>query len=152
MYFMASADYPPPSGSVDYYVHEVAHFFESLTVEGVRTPDAPCWLIEGPATFIGFAMTYPDDLERTISQLTYERTTRAKGLVSYYSNGAGLSDGTLREDIVNFPKNDDRCQHSGPQLGYNLGMFVAERFIADFGFQAFVDTSVKRAGLSLIHI
>ena len=149
MYFMASADYPPPSGSVDYYVHEVAHFFESLTVEGVRTPDAPCWLIEGPATFIGFAMTYPDDLERTIAQLTYERTTRAKGLVSYYSNGAGLSDGTLRENIVNFPKNDDRCQHSGPQLGYNLGMFVAERFIADFGFQAFVDISVKRAGRSL---
>lgn len=149
MYFMASAAYPPPSGSVDYCVHEVAHFFESLNIEGVKTPDAPCWLVEGPATFIGFAMSYPDNLGKTVSQLEFERSSRAKGLVSYYSGGAGLSDGTLREDILNFPRNDDRCQHTGPQLGYNLGMFVAERLIADFGFQAFTDISISRAGRSL---
>ncbi|CAB4543997.1 MAG: hypothetical protein F2536_02335 [Actinobacteria bacterium] len=149
MYFMASASYPPPTESVDYYVHEVAHFFESLTVQGVSTPDAPCWMIEGPATFIGFAMAYPDDQGRSVSQLTFERTTRAAGLVSYYNNGEGLTDGTLRQDILNFPRNDDRCQHSGPQLGYNLGLFVAERLIADFEFQAFVDISVARAGRSL---
>ena len=149
MYFMTSADYPPPAGSVDYYVHEVAHFFESLNVEGVSTPDAPCWLVEGPATFIGFAMAYPEDLGRTTSQLTYERESRAKGLVSYYSNGEGLSDGTLRDDILNFPRNDDRCQHTGPQLGYNLGMFVAEKLIADFGFNAFIDISTSIAGRTL---
>lgn len=149
MYFMASADYPPPVGPVDYYVHEVAHFFESLNLEGVSTPDAPCWLVEGPATFIGFAMTHPDNLGKTISQLTYERASRAKGLVAHYSDGAGLTDETLRDDILNFPRNDERCQHTGPQLGYNLGMFVAEKLIADFGFQSFVDISLARAGRTL---
>lgn len=149
MYFMASADYPPPVGPVDYYVHEVTHFFESLNQEGVSTPDAPCWLVEGPATFIGFSMTQPDDLGKTISHLTYERTRRAKGLVTYYNDGAGITDGTLRDDILNFPRNDDRCQHTGPQLGYNLGMFVAEKLIADFGFTSIVEISVARAGRSL---
>jgi hypothetical protein len=149
MYFMASSKYPPPSSAVDYYVHEVTHFFEALSVQGVSTNHTPCWLVEGPATFIGFAMTHPDNLDRTLAELSDIRVGRARGLVSHYSRGAGLFDGTLRNDILNFPSNNDRCQHTGPQLGYNLGMFVAEKLISDFEFKAFVDISTAREGRTL---
>ncbi len=139
MYFMAAEQYPPPRGPVDYYVHEVTHFFQTVTFGASGESIAPCWYGEGTANFIGFSMTYTNDVDRTLEEFASTRVDRAQILMRFYDANGGLTEKRLIRDILNFPKGDETCQHKEPAFGYNLGMFVAEKLIIDFGFQAFID-------------
>jgi hypothetical protein len=149
MYFMASEDFPPPSGPMDYYVHEVTHFFQTLTNGDSSNEAAPCWYAEGTATFIGHAMTYPTDEARTMEEFVSVRKERAKNLMNFYETVGGPSQARLERDILKFPEGDPTCQHETPQFGYNLGMFVAEKLIFDFGFDSFIEMSKGMGGQNL---
>lgn len=145
MYFMAAEQYPPPRGPVDYYVHEVTHFFQTVTFGAKGESIAPCWYGEGTANFIGFSMTYTNDVNRTLEQFAATREDRAQILMRFYDANGGLTEKRLIRDILNFPKGDDTCQHEDPAFGYNLGMFVSEKMIIDFGFQSFIDLTREMA-------
>lgn len=149
MYFMTSESYVPPDGPVDYYVHEVAHFFQALTAGANKRDSFPCWYFEGTATFVGFSMTYPDDEDRTIAEFAFSRIERAKVLMEFYGANGGLTEKRLSRDVLNFPEGDPTCQHEFPQFGYNLGMFVTEKFIIDFGFDAFVEMTKEMGKANL---
>lgn len=149
MYFMASESFPPPSGPVDYYVHEVTHFFQTLSLGTSGEAAAPCWYVEGTASFIGFSMTYPADESRTIAEFAATRRDRAKILMDFYESVGGLSNERLERDILNFPPGDPTCQHETPQFGYNLGMFVSEKLIIDFGFESFIAMTKKMSSQEL---
>jgi len=149
MYFMASESFAPPSGPVDYYVHEVTHFFQTLSLGASGEAAAPCWFGEGTATFIGFSMTYPEDESRTIAEFAATRRDRAKILMDFYESVGGLSNERLERDILNFPPGDPTCQHETPQFGYNLGMFVSEKLIIDFGFESFIAMTKKMSSQEL---
>lgn len=139
MYFMASAEFPPPFDTYDYYVSQVMHFYKTLKLGAGGEELAPCWYGEGTATFIGSALIYPDDLERTLLSVSATRRYRASVLMNHYEAGEGLSAWQLEEDILDFPYGDPRCQFVDPQFGYNLGMFVTEKLIIDFGFPALLE-------------
>ena len=143
MYFMTSAAYPPPKGPIDYYVHEVTHFFQTLNLGVVGEESAPCWYAEGSANFIGWSMAYPNDLERTLDQLDFFRKERAGILMEFYDANGGLTEKRLEFDVLNSPAADvgPTCQHEFPQFGYNLGAFVSEKLIIDFGFEGFINMS-----------
>lgn len=149
MYFMTSESFAPPSGPVDYYVHEVTHFFQTVSLGAGGEAAAPCWYPEGTANFIGFSMTYPNDEKRTIDQFAFTRKERAKILMDFYDSNGGLTNQRLERDILNFPQGDPTCQHEAPQFGYNLGMFVSEKLIIDFGFEAFIDMTKKMGDQAL---
>lgn len=143
MYFMTSAAYPPPRESVDYYVHEVTHFFQTLNLGAAGEDSAPCWYGEGSANFIGWSMAYPKDLQRTFDQLNFLRKERAGILMEFYDANGGLTEKRLELDVLNTPfaTAGPTCQHEFPQFGYNLGAFVSEKLIIDFGFEAFIEMS-----------
>ncbi len=84
-------------------------------------------------------MTYTNDVDRTLEEFASTRVDRAQILMRFYDANGGLTEKRLIRDILNFPKGDETCQHKEPAFGYNLGMFVAEKLIIDFGFQAFID-------------
>jgi hypothetical protein len=149
MYFMTSEAYVPPRGRIDYYVHEVTHFFQSLVLGTKGEAAAPCWYFEGTANFIGFAMTYPGGEATTMGEVAKERSQRAKVLMDFYENNGGLTSQRLERDVLNFPPGDDTCQHEAPAFGYNLGMFVSEKLLIDFGFAGFVKMSKEMARLPL---
>jgi hypothetical protein len=149
MYFMASSSYPPPDGAIDYYVHEVAHFFQSVTIGIKNESKAPCWYFEGTASFIGFAMSYPNDLVRTVDELRTIRSDKAKVLYDFYTQNKIFTAKRIERDLLNFPQGDPSCQHESPQFGYNLGYFVSEKLVIDFGFQAFIDLTLKMKDMSL---
>lgn len=149
MYFMASENYPPPAESVDYYVHEVTHFFQTLNLGAEGEGSAPCWYGEGTATFIGLAMNYPDDEQRTIDEFAHNRGYRAKILTDFYEANGGLTAERLDKDILNFPFGDPTCQHETPQFGYNLGMFVSEKLIIDHGFDSLIEMTKLMAEMEL---
>jgi hypothetical protein len=149
MYFMTSESFAPPKGRVDYYVHEVTHFFQTLSLGADGEAGAPCWYPEGTANFIGFSMIYPEDEARTIYEFATARKERAKILMDFYKTVGGLSNDRLERDILKFPPGDPTCQHENPQFGYNLGMFVAEKLIIDHGFESFIEMTKKMASQSL---
>lgn len=149
MYFMTSEGFPPSAEDMNYYVHEVAHFFETLNLKGAKNPVSPCWFVEGPATFIGYALAFPEDQKRTIEELSEARKYRGKLIFDYYY---GLGDPLaeqLEDDVLNLPLEDKYCQHDGPALGYNLGMFVAEKLIFDYGFSAYIEIVEARNRFNL---
>lgn len=146
MYFKTLDGDAPPGELVDYYVHEVTHFYQMLNI-GNRT--TPCWYAEGSANFIGFSLSYPNDSNKTIQYFSAVRKDRLNILSQYYSKNGGISKANIINDTLNFPENDDRCQHVFPQLGYNLGMFITEKFILDFGFQDFVNMTDGLSSYSL---
>lgn len=149
MYFMTSEDYAPPRGPVDYYVHEVTHFFQTLNLGLRGESTAPCWYGEGTANFIGFSMTYAKNETKTISEFATTRKERAKILMDFYDANGGLTEKRLERDILNFPPGDETCQHKDPAFGYNLGMFTAEKLIIDYEFKAFIDMTKEMRRLSL---
>lgn len=143
MYFMTSAAYPPPNDSVDYYVHEVTHFFQTLNLGAAGEGSAPCWYGEGSANLIGWSMAYPNDLERTFAQMDFNRRDRAGILMEFYQANGGLTIELLEEQVLNSPFGEvgPTCQHEFPQFGYNLGAFVSEKLVADYGFDTFIEMS-----------
>lgn len=151
MYFMTSAAYPPQPEPLDYYIHEVAHFFQTTYLGTGGEASAPCWYGEGTANFIGWSMAFPDDLGRTFEHMMFFRTERAGVLMDFYDANGGLTVERLEKDVLNTPfaTAGPTCQHEFPQFGYNLGAFVSEKLIIDHGFGAFIDMTKLMRELQL---
>lgn len=137
MYFMTAEAFTPPSGVFDFYYHEVTHVFES---QWNSPPTGPisCWTVEGPASFFGFSKADPSNREVSSSVLAAMRVDRADFLARYFEANGGLSEESLQDGVLNGMNSDDSCQFGAPYFGYTLGLFVAEKFLVDFGMDGFV--------------
>jgi hypothetical protein len=144
MWYMASERFVPPKGPIDYYMHEVFHFYQSLDVTpGISTSgDDPCWYVEGSATFLGHANTYTSEAA-TISEVSPMRQNRTNQIRPYLVDRSGkLREELLKSVFLNGPKVSNDCQHQGPQYGYNLGYFVNELLVYEFGYDKLIDFSL----------
>lgn len=144
MWYMASENFVPPKGPIDYYMHEVFHFYQSLDVApGISTSgDDPCWYVEGSATFLGHSMTYAST-SSTLAEMAPMRQNRMKQIRPYLVDSKGkLKEDLLKSVFLNGPKVSNDCQHQGPQYGYNLGYFVNERLVHEFGFEKLIKFSL----------
>ena len=137
MYFMTAEAFTPPSGVFDFYYHEVTHVFES---QWNSPPTGPisCWTVEGPASFFGFSKADPSNREVSSSVLAAMRVDRADFLARYFEANGGLSEESIQDAVLNGMNSDDSCQFGAPYFGYTLGLFVAEKFLVDFGMDGFV--------------
>ena len=137
MYFMTAEAFTPPSGVFDFYYHEVTHVFES---QWNSPPTGPisCWTVEGPASFFRFSKADPSNREVSSSVLAAMRVDRADFLARYFEANGGLSEESLQDGVLNGMNSDDSCQFGAPYFGYTLGLFVAEKFLVDFGMDGFV--------------
>lgn len=144
LYFMVS-EFTPPTGTFDLYYHEVTHVFESQ----FRVPsEAPsCWTAEGPASFFGFSKVAPDDREASSAILASMRVDRAAVMARYFEANGGLNEANVGKAILELVASDPTCQFEEPYFGYNLGMFVAEKVLIDFGMEGFV--ALIQQGLQL---
>jgi hypothetical protein len=136
MYFMTGEEFTPPSGALDFYYHEVTHVFESQWRFELTGP-IPCWTVEGPASFFGFSKTFPSDRNISSSVLAAMRVDRADFLARHFEANGGLTQESLQEAVLNGMNSDDSCQFGAPFFGYTLGLFVAEKFLIDFGMEGF---------------
>jgi hypothetical protein len=144
MWYMASERFVPPKGPIDYYMHEVFHFYQSLDVApGISTSgDDPCWYMEGSATFLGHAMTY-SSAAATLAEMAPMRQNRMKQIRPYLVDSKGKVRAKLLKSVfLNGPKVSNDCQHQGPAYGYNLGYFVTERLVHQFGYDKMMDFSL----------
>jgi hypothetical protein len=144
MWYMSAERFPPPNGPIDYYMHEVFHFYQSLDVApGISTAgDSVCWYVEGSATFLGYSMTY-ESTSRTIAEMTQRRDYKMKRIRPYLTDKSGkLKEGLLKKVFIEGPEDSNDCQHQGPQYGYNFGFFVTELLIYEFGYDKLIDFSL----------
>jgi hypothetical protein len=139
LYFMIS-EFTPPTGTFDFYYHEVTHVFESQFRGAFNEPVA-CWTAEGPATFFGFSKVAPLDREASSSILAALRVDRAAVLARYFEANNGLNEESLRKTVLEVVNSDSTCQFEAPYFGYYIGMFVAEKVLIDFGMEGFVSLS-----------
>lgn len=137
MHFMILDSNPPKDGPVDFYFHETTHFFESSTSSYDKI--SPCWAIEGPASFIGFSKTQPDDKDASAQTMSAIRRESAMFVFDFYSDQGGFTEKAALRLTKDLTLGDPQCQFEWPAFGYNVGMFIAEKFIIDFGFQGFLD-------------
>lgn len=137
MYFMASENFTPPTGAFDFYFHEATHVFES---QWRTEPTGPvtCWTVEGPASFIGFTKVAPQSRENSQNIYSAMRFDRAAVLARYFKEEGGLDEEAIRKAVLDGVNSDATCQFEAPYFGYNLGMFVTEKLLIDFGFEGFV--------------
>jgi hypothetical protein len=144
LYFMVS-EFTPPTGTFDFYYHEVTHVFESQ----FRVPSqAPaCWTVEGPASFFGFSKVAPDNREASSAILAAMRVDRAAVMARHFEANGGLTEEVAGKAVLELANSDPTCQFEEPYFGYNLGMFAAEKVLIDFGMEGFVDLS--KNGLQL---
>lgn len=136
MYFMSSENFSPPTGTFDFYYHEATHVFESQWKTSPKGPIA-CWTVEGPASFIGFSKVDPESLENSKAIYAAMRGDRAALITRYFADKGGLNEDAMREAVLNVMNSDNSCQFEAPFYGYSLGMFVAEKFLIDFGVEGF---------------
>jgi hypothetical protein len=144
MWYMAAERFPPPDGPIDYYMHEVFHFYQSLDVApGISTSgDDPCWYMEGSATFLGHATTY-SSTSATLAEMKPMREVRKKQIRPYLVDRNGkLRASLLKNVFLNGPSVSNDCQFQGPQYGYNLGYFVTERLVHQFGYNKLIKFSL----------
>lgn len=144
MWYMSAEQFPPPNGPIDYYMHEVFHFYQSLDVApGISTAgDSVCWYVEGSATFLGYSMTYAST-SRTIGEMVHRRDYKMKRIRPYLTDKSGkLKEELLKDVFINGPEVSDDCQHQGPQYGYNFGFFVTELLVYEFGYDKLIDFSL----------
>jgi hypothetical protein len=137
MYFMSSEKYSPPTGTFDFYYHEVTHVFESQW----RTPPTgpiSCWTVEGPASFFGFTKVDPKSRENSQAIFAAMRFDRAAVIARHFEANGGLNEQAMRDTVLNSMNSDETCQFGAPFFGYTLGVFIAEKFLIDFGMDGFV--------------
>lgn len=137
MYFMASENFTPPTGAFDFYFHEATHVFESQWRSEPTGPIA-CWTVEGPASFIGFANVDPQSKENSQNIYSAMRFDRAAVLARYFKSKSGLDEEVMKNLVLEGVNSDGNCQFEAPYFGYNLGMFITEKLLIDFGFEGFV--------------
>jgi hypothetical protein len=147
-FFMASEDVSPPLGTYDFYFHEVTHIMEN-TGRAPLQDAVPCWVAEGPATFIGYSIMYPDAKQASLDSMMSIRVNRAVSLLRYFDAQGGLTEEGLNSMVLTLQNSDVTCQLEYPSFGYSLGMFVAERFILDFGMEGFVSLAASLNGGSI---
>ena len=147
MYFMTAEAFTPPTGVFDFYYHEVTHVFES---QWNPPPTGPisCWTVEGPASFFGFSKADPSNREVSSSVLAAMRVDRADYLARYFEANGGLSEESIQEAVLNGMNSDDSCQFGAPYFGYTLGLFVAEKFLVDFGMDGFIALNKQKMQVS----
>ena len=148
MWLMFSERYKPVNLSGDFFVHEATHFFQVLAFgDSLGGQVGSCWIGEGSAEFMGLASKYTgkfgsleDDLALNLKEYSRFRASRAEGILRRYEDkGISVADG-LRYDILVMQGGDADCANrTGAMLGYYLGMFVAEKFVIDFGLEALAD-------------
>ncbi len=145
MWLMFSERFEPEDLKADFWVHESTHFFQ-VTAYGDSLGEqvGTCWIGEGSAEFAGLATKFAgrsssleEDLSLTLREYGRFRASRAEGIVRRYSEqGISIAEG-LSYDILELQSNHADCaSRTGPMLGYYLGMFVAEKFVIDFGLEA----------------
>lgn len=148
MWLMFSERFKPVNLNRDFFVHEATHFFQILAFgDSLGEQVGSCWIGEGSAEFAGLATKFAgkfgsleDDLAVTLRDYSRFRDSRAEGIVRRYEEkGISIAEG-LAHDILVTQGNDAECSaRSGPMLGYYLGMFVAEKFVIDFGLEVLAD-------------
>jgi outer membrane murein-binding lipoprotein Lpp len=148
MWLMFSDRFKPVNINADFFVHEATHFFQVLAFgDSLGGQVGSCWIGEGSAEFVGLASKYTgkfgsleEDLTLSLKEYSRFRDSRAEGtLRRYEEKGISVADG-LRYDILVMQRSDADCADlTGAMLGYYLGMFVAEKFVIDFGLEALAD-------------
>lgn len=148
MWLMFSERFKPVNLNADFFVHEATHFFQVLAFgDSLGGQVGSCWIGEGSAEFVGLASKYTgkfssleDDLALNLKEYSRFRGSRAEGILRRYEEkGISVADG-LTYDILEMQRSDADCANrTGAMLGYYLGMFVAEKFVIDFGLEALAD-------------
>lgn len=129
----AAGNYYDPGAS--HYFHEMTHFVNQITFKE-KAPNNPCWYEEGFAEFVGRSMAYTSDVQNFLF-VKNARSIMKTDLNRYLSQKAFTNEG-LMDYLTKVKFSSENCFSQQPYMGYQLGMFISEKLIYDFGWDKMV--------------
>lgn len=149
IYFMAADIYPPQIEPKDVYYEMAMQYFKTQELGVSGESLAPCWYSSGTAAFIGASMIYPTEFDRTILSMSASRRYWASVLMGYFEQQGGLNATELENVVLEMRYEDYRCLQEPPYFGYNLGIFVTEKYLIDFGFDSLLELTTQMGSMEL---